>query len=104
VCVRLCCKWLDMLWLAYQGHCVRGIELSRLAIEQFFDERGLSPHVRQGPGGIHYRAGPWELVAGDAFAIPADLLADCAGVYDRIGRASSRQRGSVPGAAGSRKQ
>ena len=83
VCVPLCGKSLDMVWLAEQGHRVLGIELATLAIEQFFDERGLSPHVRPGPGGIHYRAGPWELVAGDAFAIPADLLADCAGVYDR---------------------
>ena len=83
VFVPLCGKSLDMVWLAGQGHRVLGIELSALAIEQFFAERGLEPSVAPGPAGVHYAAGPWELVEGDAFAIPAGVLADCAGVYDR---------------------
>jgi len=83
VFVPLCGKSLDMVWLAEQGHRVLGIELSALAIAQFFDERGLAPSTYAGPAGTHYVAGPWEFVQGDAFAIPAALLADCAGVYDR---------------------
>lgn len=83
VFVPLCGKSLDMVWLAEQGHRVIGIELSELAIVEFFQERGLTPQTRTGPAGTHYTAGPWELIAGDAFAIPAALLADCAGVYDR---------------------
>lgn len=83
VFVPLCGKSLDMVWLAEQGHRVLGIELSELAVTQFFAERGLAPVISDGPGGRHYVAGPYELVVGDAFAIPAALLADCAGVYDR---------------------
>ncbi len=83
VFVPLCGKSLDMVWLADQGHRVLGIELSPLAVEQFFAERGLQPAVGEGAAGLHYRAGPYELVVGDAFAIPAALLADCSGVYDR---------------------
>lgn len=83
VFVPLCGKSLDMVWLAEQGHRVLGIELSEKAIGQFFDERGLDPRIHTSPVGTHYSGGPWELVAGDAFAIPAGLLADCAGVYDR---------------------
>lgn len=83
VFVPLCGKSLDMVWLAEQGHRVLGIELSELAIAQFFEERGLTPETRSSPAGTHYVAGPWELVAGDAFAIPGELLADCAAVYDR---------------------
>lgn len=83
VFVPLCGKSLDMVWLAERGHRVLGIELSELAIEQFFAERGLSPVRAAGPAGMHYAAGPWELVAGDAFAMPAGALAGCAGVYDR---------------------
>jgi|SRR5690606_36953074 len=83
ILVPLCGKSLDMVWLADAGHRVLGIELATAAIEQFFDERGLVPRVHAGPAGTHYVAGPWELVAGDAFAVPGDLLADCAGVYDR---------------------
>jgi len=83
VFVPLCGKSLDMVWLAEQGHRVLGIELSPLAVGQFFEERGLRPDVVDGIAGVHYTAGPYELVVGDAFAIPSELLAGCAGVYDR---------------------
>ncbi len=36
VFVPLAGKSLDMAWLAAQGHRVLGIELSRIAVEQFF--------------------------------------------------------------------
>jgi thiopurine S-methyltransferase len=83
VLVPLCGKSLDMVWLAGQGHRVLGIELSELAIARFFEERGVTPEIHVTAAGRHYVAGPWELVCGDAFTVPAALLADCAGVYDR---------------------
>lgn len=83
VFVPLAGKSLDMLWLAAQGHRVLGVELSPLAIRQFFADNGLTPEVHESASGIHYRAGGIELVCGDAFALDAALLADCAGVYDR---------------------
>ena len=83
VFVPLCGKSLDMVWLAEQGHAVFGVELSTLAVAQFFAERGLEPSVRESPAGVHYRGGPYELLCGDAFALGAELLADCAGAYDR---------------------
>lgn len=83
VFVPLCGKSLDMAWLAECGHRILGVELSTLAIEAFFAERGLVPSVHAGGAGTHYVAGPYELIAGDAFAMPAGLLADCEGVYDR---------------------
>ena len=39
--VPLCGKAHDIAWLAEQGYEVIGIELSRIAIEDFFDENGL---------------------------------------------------------------
>ena len=83
VFVPLCGKSLDMVWLAGQGHRVLGVELSPMAIAQFFEERGLAPVVHDSPAGRHHVAGPWELVEGDAFALPEAAMADCAGVYDR---------------------
>lgn len=83
VFVPLCGKSLDMVWLAGRGHRVLGVELSRLAIEQFFAERGLVATTRTSALGMHHAAGPWELIEGDAFALPAAALADCAAVYDR---------------------
>lgn len=83
VFVPLAGKSLDMPWLAAQGHRVLGVELSALAVRQFFAENGLAPEVHESGCGVHHRAGGIELVCGDAFALDAALLADCAGVYDR---------------------
>ncbi|MEN5061019.1 thiopurine S-methyltransferase [Luteimonas sp. TWI1416] len=83
VFVPLCGKSLDMVWLAEQGHRVLGVELSELAVRAFFDACGLIPQVHDTAAGRHYVAGPFELIVGDAFALDADVLADCAAVYDR---------------------
>ncbi len=83
VFVPLAGKSLDMSWLASQGHRVLGVELSQLAVEQFFAEHGLQPDIRESRYGRHYAAGGIELIVGDAFGLDADLLRDCAAVFDR---------------------
>ena len=83
VLVPLAGKSLDMLWLAARGHRVLGVELSALAITQFFAEHDLHPHSHDSRYGRHHVAGNIELICGDAFELDADILADCAGVYDR---------------------
>lgn len=83
VFVPLAGKSLDIAWLAAQGYRVLGVELSPLAVEQFFAEQGATPQVHESRYGRHYRAGDIELICGDAFALDAEALADCAAVYDR---------------------
>ena len=83
VLVPLAGKSLDMLWLAEQGLRVLGVELSPLAVEQFFAENGLRPEVRDSAQGRHYAAGGIELICGDIFDLDDATLAACAGVYDR---------------------
>jgi len=83
VLVPLCGKSLDMHWLAAQGHRVLGVELSPLAVTQFFEEAGLDPVRTTSPYGEHFSAGPVEIILGDAFGLDPALLADVAGVYDR---------------------
>ncbi|KRF01867.1 thiopurine S-methyltransferase [Frateuria sp. Soil773] len=83
VFVPLAGKSLDLAWLAAQGHRVLGVELSPLAVAQFFAEHGLTPQVHDSRYGRHYRAGAIELICGDAFALDAEVLADCMAVYDR---------------------
>ena len=83
VFVPLSGKSLDMAWLVSQGHRVLGVELSQLAVEQFFAEHALAPDLEQTRYGIHYRASGIELIVGDAFGLDADLLRDCAAVFDR---------------------
>lgn len=83
VFVPLAGKSLDMLWFAAQGHRVLGVELSPLAVTQFFDEHALQPEIFETRYGTHHRAGDIELICGDAFALDAAILADCSAVFDR---------------------
>ena len=83
VLVPLAGKSLDMLWLAQQGHRVLGVELSPLAVAQFFAENDLQPQRRETRHGSLFVAGNIELLCADIFTLDADILADCAGVYDR---------------------
>lgn len=83
VLVPLCGKSLDMIWLASQGHQVLGVELSPIAVEQFFTENGLTPIERNTPMGRHYVAGSIEIICGDIFHVDTATLASCTGAYDR---------------------
>ncbi|MEO6226451.1 MAG: thiopurine S-methyltransferase [Thermomonas sp.] len=83
VFVPLCGKSLDMVWLASQGHRVLGVELSQQAVEQFFAEHDLEPEIHESRYGMHYHADGIEIIQGDAFALDAEVLAECAAVFDR---------------------
>jgi thiopurine S-methyltransferase len=81
--VPLAGKSLDMVWLAAQGHRVLGVELSPLAVAQFFAEHDLQPEIVESRYGLHHRAGGIELILGDAFTLDAAALAECTAVFDR---------------------
>jgi thiopurine S-methyltransferase len=83
VLVPLAGKSLDVIWLAQQGHAVLAVELSPLAVAQFFDEHGLHPDIRTTPQGTLYRAGMIEFLCGDIFGLDATTLGHCAACYDR---------------------
>ena len=83
VLVPLCGKSLDLAWLAGQGYRVMGVELSRRAVEDFFSEHGLEAEVRQQGAFEVWRSGDVELWCGDFFALRAEDVGDCVGLYDR---------------------
>lgn len=83
VFVPLAGKSLDMAWLASHGYRVLGVELSALAVEQFFAGLALEPAQRTSRYGTHFEAGGIEIILGDAFGLDADLLGGCDAVYDR---------------------
>ncbi|WPJ99424.1 thiopurine S-methyltransferase [Pseudomonas putida] len=83
VLVPLCGKSLDLAWLAGQGYRVLGVELSRRAVEDFFREHGLEAEVRQQGAFEVWRSGDVQLWCGDFFALRAEDVADCVGLYDR---------------------
>lgn len=83
VLVPLAGKSLDIIWLASQGHRVLAIELSELAVKQFFAENSLTPTTHDSALGRHHTAGNIEMICGDIFGLDAATLASCTGFYDR---------------------
>lgn len=83
VLVPLCGKSLDLAWLAGQGYQVVGVDLSRRAVEDFFGEHGLEAEVQQRGAFEVWRSGDVQLWCGDFFALRAEDVGDCAGLYDR---------------------
>ena len=83
VYVPLAGKSVDMPWLAARGHRVFGVELSPLAVQQFFAEQGLVPEVEQTPKGVLSHAGAIDVLCGDVFALDERDVADCNAVFDR---------------------
>jgi thiopurine S-methyltransferase len=83
VFVPLCGKSVDMAWLAGQGHKVIGVELSALAVEEFFREQGVEAVVSQAGAFAVHTAGPISIWCGDIFELPASALSDVTAVYDR---------------------
>lgn len=85
VLVPLCGKSQDMVWLLRAGASVTGIELSELAVEQFFSENGLE-FQRSSRGAIatyEARDLPLRLFVGDFFAVGPEDVGRITGVYDR---------------------
>lgn len=83
VFVPLCGKSRDMLWLRAQGHQVLGVELSPLAVRDFFNENDLKPQVTSMAAGERWSCDGIEIVCGDFFALSASKLQSIAAVYDR---------------------
>jgi thiopurine S-methyltransferase len=83
VFVPLCGKSRDMVWLAAAGHRIVGVELSPLAIDDFFREQRMEATTRaEGQFTVH-TDGPFEIWCGDIFKLPKGAVRDVAAVYDR---------------------
>jgi thiopurine S-methyltransferase len=83
VFVPLCGKTLDMVWLQEQGHPVLGVELSSVAIEDFFKERSLPVLGRPYDDFIRFENNGFQLLAGDFFDLKPAHLNPVQAVYDR---------------------
>ncbi len=83
VLVPLCGKSRDLLWLRAQGHPVVGVEISGLALKDFFSENNLTPQLSQHPPFDHSQADGIDLWCGDFFELTPSNLASITGVYDR---------------------
>ncbi len=83
VFVPLCGKSLDLCWLREQGHEVWGVEISSLALEQFFSEHGLVPDIHHSGAFEIWETEGIRLFCGDFFDLTTELLGQPSVVYDR---------------------
>ncbi|MGW8369185.1 MAG: thiopurine S-methyltransferase [Gammaproteobacteria bacterium] len=83
VFLPLCGKTRDIGWSLAQGFRVSGIELSRDAVEQLFDELGLTPTISDHGELQRFSADDLDIFVGDIFALSADLLGPVDASYDR---------------------
>ncbi len=81
--VPLCGKTIDMLWLNQLGFHVVGVELSQLAVEQFFVENDLSFTKHQEAEFSVYQYENITIYQGDFFALSKQQLQHIKAVYDR---------------------
>lgn len=83
VFVPLCGKSNDLLWLRAQGHEVVGVEVSPIAVREFFEENRLTPSVSTVDSFQLYECDGIRLYCGDFFALTVPHLDGVSAVYDR---------------------
>jgi thiopurine S-methyltransferase len=81
--VPLCGKSLDMVWLRGQGHAVLGVELSDIAVRDFFSEQGKSPVHTQTAKFAQCEADGIRILCGDFFDLRREDMTQVRAVYDR---------------------
>jgi len=79
----LCGKAVDMLWLSQQGFNVVGVELSKVAVESFFEESGLEFEQQEAGEFTLYHSPGITLYQGDFMHLEPQTLSTCSLVYDR---------------------
>lgn len=83
VFVPLCGKSLDLMWLHGLGHDIAGVELSPIAVRQFFKASRVHPkrsHLKELTCWTHERLA---IYCGDFFELTRDEMSGVRAVYDR---------------------
>lgn len=83
VLVPLCGKSRDMVWLRERGHRVVGVELSPIAVRDFFAENGLEATQTNQGAFERWEGDGFVLLCGDFFAVAEAHLEGATAVYDR---------------------
>lgn len=83
VFVPLCGKSRDMLWLRQQGHAVLGVEISPIAVNDFFAENGLPATVGQQNNHNRWQYDGITLLEGDFFKLTRQDAENVSHVFDR---------------------
>lgn len=83
VFIPLCGKTVDIAWLLAGGFRVVGIEFSKKAVDELFQELKLEPVLSQSGDLIHYSATDIDIFSGDIFHLDGEMLGPVDAVYDR---------------------
>jgi thiopurine S-methyltransferase len=83
VFIPLCGKSRDMIWLAQQGYSITGVEISDIAVEEFFSDQGLNPERSINESFQLFQAETYQLLCGDIFQLKSYHVKDIDAVYDR---------------------
>ena len=83
VLVPLCGKSVDMAWLRDRGCAVTGVELSAIAVRDFFSEQGIAASESEDGDFLVLEGGGITLLSGDFFALGREHTAKVSAVYDR---------------------
>lgn len=83
VFVPLCGKSVDLRWLRERGHELVGVELSELAVADFFKANELVPDIQPAADLQCYSAGGYTIFCGDYFSLDRKRLGSIDAVYDR---------------------
>jgi thiopurine S-methyltransferase len=81
--VPLCGKSLDMNYLIQKNYKVIGVEISELAIQQFFEENNLSYTISKEEKFELYEGDKIKIYCGDFFDLQSNHLNHVKAVYDR---------------------
>ena len=81
--VPLCGKAVDMRWIRDRGHPVLGVELSRIAVRDFFNENAMTYDEEETGPFVRFSGDGVTLLCGDFFELTRDHLVDVGAVYDR---------------------
>lgn len=83
VFVPMCGKSQDMLWLLDKGYQVTGVELSPIAVEDFFKENAISFEVSEDGPFYIYQHNELTIYLGDFFDLEMRHMEDVEMIYDR---------------------
>ena len=83
VLVPLCGKSNDMTFMLERGCEIIGIELSKIAVNQYFESLGVEPVIEQSGKLTRYSAPDITIYCGDIFALTPEQVGQVDVVYDR---------------------
>lgn len=93
VFVPLCGKAVDMSWIRQQQRRVLGIELSPIAIKDFFAEQEIDFVTGEAGRFDKFSGDGIDLLCGDLFDMTPQMLSQVRGVYDRASYIASDYNG-----------